>query len=131
MVRNFILGVLVSVFAVACSSGNSPESAAKKYMQLRVDEKFEELVDYIAYEEGTTEEELKQGKAFVLALMQAGQSMAKEEAKVKSFEVGTAEMSEDGKSAKVKISCTLEDGSSKEEELNLKLIDGKWLWAVE
>lgn len=134
MVRNIFLTlfVLLQMVFVSCSSsgGNSPEDAARKYIQLSIDENFEELVEYIAYDEGTTEEELKQGKAMVLALLQAGKSM-NEELKIKSFEVGTAEISDDGNTAKVKVSYVYDDGNTKEDDMTLRKVDGKWLWTMD
>lgn len=131
MVRNLFLG-LIALFGIAlvsCSSTDSPESAAKKYMQLRVDGNFEELVNYIAYDEGTSQEELEKGRAMVLALLQAASSMGEQE-KIKSFEVGETEISEDGKTATVKISYVYENGNTEDDELKLQKVEGKWLWTM-
>lgn len=131
MVRNLLFGMLalVGIVLASCSSGDSPESAAKKYMQLRVDGNFEELVEYIAYDEDTSKEELEKGKAMVLALLQAASGMG-EQSKIESFEVGKAQISEDGNTATVEISYLYEDGKTKEDDLTLKKVDGKWLWTM-
>lgn len=125
----FSLFVFVGIILVSCSSTDSPESAAKKYMQLRIDGNYEELVEYVAYDEGTSKEELEKGKAMILALLQAASGMGEQE-KIKSFEVGTAEVSEDGNTATVKISYLYEDGKTKDDDLTLKKVDGKWLWTM-
>lgn len=125
----FSLFVFVGIILVSCSSTDSPESAAKKYMQLRIDGNYEELVEYVAYDEGTRKEELEKGKAMILALLQAASGMG-EQSKIKSFEVGTAQVSEDGNTATVKISYLYEDGKTKDDDLTLKKVDGKWLWTM-
>lgn len=125
----FSLFVFVGIILVSCSSTDSPESAAKKYMQLRFDGNYEELVEYVAYDEGTSKEELEKGKAMILALLQAASGMG-EQSKIKSFEVGTAQVSEDGNTATVKISYLYEDGKTKDDDLTLKKVDGKWLWTM-
>lgn len=125
----FSLFAFIGIVLVSCSSTDSPESAAKKYMQLRIDGNYEELVEYVAYDEGTSKEELEKGKAMILALLQAASGMGEQE-KIKSFEVGTAEVSEDGNTATVKISYLYEDGKTKDDDLTLKKVDGKWLWTM-
>lgn len=125
----FNLFAFIGIVLVSCSSTDSPESAAKKYMQLRIDGNYEELVEYVAYDEGTSKEELEKGKAMILALLQAASGMGEQE-KIKSFEVGTAEVSEDGNTATVKISYLYEDGKTKDDDLTLKKVDGKWLWTM-
>ena len=126
----FSLFAFIGIVLVSCSSTDSPESAAKKYMQLRIDGNYEELVEYVAYDEGTSKEELEKGKAMILALLQAASGMGEQE-KIKSFEVGTAEVSEDGNTSTVKISYLYEDGKTKDDDLTLKKVDGKWLWTME
>lgn len=125
----FSLFAFIGIVLVSCSSTDSPESAAKKYMQLRTDGNYEELVEYVAYDEGTSKEELEKGKAMILALLQAASGMGEQE-KIKSFEVGTAEVSEDGNTATVKISYLYGDGKTKDDDLTLKKVDGKWLWTM-
>ena len=46
---------------------------------------------------------------------------------IASFEIGEIEMSEDGQKAKANYTLTYNDGSTKQDNENLVLVDDKWM----
>lgn len=123
----FITMLLGALFMAACSS-SSPSDVAKKAYGYIQDENYEDFVDLLYITPGEDAEKAKQDKESLVLLM-AGLSKQNSEKKdkVKSYEVISEEIDENGEKAVVTMKVVYEDGKEKEETTNLqKDEDGNW-----
>ena len=123
----FITMLLGALFMAACSS-SSPSDVAKKAYGYIQDENYEDFVDLLYIAPGEDAEKAQQDKESLVLLM-AGLSKQNSEKKdkVKSYEVISEEIDENGEKAVVTMKVVYEDGKEKEETTNLqKDEDGNW-----
>ena len=124
------LMAIVSLLIASCSN-NSPGSALKHYMDAMNDKNFEEVADGIAFKEGLTLEQQQQVRERWITLLQdKAEKSAKQQGAIKSFEIISEEISEDGTTAEVKYKQVFEDGTEKEGTQAMVKRDGKWLMDV-
>lgn len=124
------LMAIVSLLIASCSN-NSPGSALKHYMDAMNDKNFEEVADGIAFKEGLTPEQQQQVREGWITLLQdKAEKSAEQQGAIKSFEIISEEISEDGTTAKVKYKQVFEDGTEKEGTQAMVKRDGKWLMDV-
>ena len=116
----FITMLLGALFMAACSS-SSPSDVAKKAYGYIQDENYEDFVDLLYIAPGEDAEKAKQDKECLVLLM-AGLSKQNSEKKdkVKSYEVISEEIDENGEKAVVTMKVVYEDGKEKEETTNLQ-----------
>nr|WP_314560919.1 DUF4878 domain-containing protein [uncultured Capnocytophaga sp.] len=107
----FLLG---SLFLVSCS-GNSPKAVAEKFMKAIYDYDFKEAQKYC-----------DQPTAQMLSALEGfSKAVPEKEKKVKKFTITKEEIN--GDTAKVYFKT---EGEEKEDTVDLKKIDGKWLVTV-
>ena len=126
------LMAIVSLLIASCSN-NSPGSALKHYMDAMNDKNFEEVVDGIAFKEGLTPEQQQQVRErwrWITLLQDKAEKSAEQQGAIKSFEIISEEISEDGTTAEVKYKQVFEDGTEKEGTQAMVKRDGKWLMDV-
>lgn len=124
------LMAIVSLLIASCSN-NSPGSALKHYMDAMNDKNFEEVADGIAFKEGLTPEQQQQEREGWITLLQdKAEKSAEQQGAIKSFEIISEEISEDGTTAEVKYKQVFEDGTEKEGTQAMVKRDGKWLMDV-
>lgn len=124
------LMAIVSLLIASCSN-NSPGSALKHYMDAMNDKNFEEVADGIAFKEGLTPEQQQQVREGWITLLQdKAEKSAEQQGAIKSFEIISEEISEDGTTAEVKYKQVFEDGTEKEGTQAMVKRDGKWLMDV-
>ena len=124
------LMAIVSLLIASCSN-NSPGSALKHYMDAMNDKNFEEVADGIAFKEGLTPEQQQQVREGWITLLQdKAEKSAEQQGAIKSFEIISEEISEDGTTAEVKYKQVFEDGTEKEGTKAMVKRDGKWLMDV-
>ena len=124
------LMAIVSLLIASCSN-NSPGSALKHYMDAMNDKNFEEVADGIAFKEGLTPEQQQQVREGWITLLQdKSEKSAEQQGAIKSFEIISEEISEDGTTAEVKYKQVFEDGTEKEGTQAMVKRDGKWLMDV-
>ncbi|MDX9799155.1 MAG: hypothetical protein RBT05_09895 [Bacteroidales bacterium] len=119
-----ILGVLtlvlvVSALIIGCSKGksSSPKDVVDKYHSLLKSGKIEKAMALTTY----SDEEIKQQVEKYEGL----------KFELKSYEILSEEIAEDGKTAKVKVKTTFtstmaKDVKEQEDSIELELIDGIW-----
>ncbi len=116
---------LVCAFVLAACSSNTPTDVAKKAMQCVADGKYEQYVDLVYMKPELSSDEVKQQKQGLLGLLQT--FGAQNGDKMKSMEVVSEEISEDGETAIVKMNVVYESGKEKTETTHLrKDADGDW-----
>ena len=86
---------------------------------------FDKFVDYIYVKEGTSDEEEKQGKERLSAMLKA--KKGSKESKYTDCKVISCDLNDEGDKAKVEVEYTLKDGSTKTDKMSVrKGKDGKW-----
>ena len=116
----------------ACSSSSSPGDAMKKYSNYLIKGDYEKFVDGIALDDSETADKLKEQKAGFVALLR--DKVGKEYEKMgglKSIEILSEEISEDGNTATVKIKQTYGNGETQEGTQSMVKRDGKWLMSID
>lgn len=113
---------LMALFFAACSS-NSPEATVKSYL------KNIQKGDYVAAV-ALMDIEDENGE-FAAMMEEKGKMAIDQKGGIASFEVGKAEISEDGKKANVPYTITFGNGEKKDDKQCVKLDDGKWVIDVD
>ena len=127
---SFILALAVAGVVTSCGGGAStPSAAAKTYTQYMADGDYEKLVEAIHFEDPST---AASSKAMLVAMLtEKGKESLEEKGGLKSFEIVSETISEDGLTAEVEIVQTFGDGSTDETTMDLVLVDGKWLMPMD
>lgn len=113
---------LMALFFAACSS-NSPEATVKSYL------KDIQKGDYVAAV-ALMDIEDENGE-FAAMMEEKGKKVIDQKGGIASFEVGKAEITEDGKKANVPYTITFGNGEKKDDKQCVKLNDGKWVIDVD
>ena len=113
---------LMALFFAACSS-NSPEATVKSYL------KDIQKGDYVAAVALMNIED--ENGEFAAMMEEKGKKVIDQKGGIASFEVGKAEISEDGKKANVPYTITFGNGEKKDDKQCVKLDDGKWVIDVD
>ena len=115
---------IVAMAMVACGGNNTPEAATKAMLKSFQKGDYKAMVEQIHFSKEVSQEEKDQ-----LVSMVQGKMAPEVEKKggIKSFEVGEAEIAEDGQSAKVPYKLIYGDGSEESKTQKLVLVDGKWM----
>ena len=114
---------LISLCFAACTNSNSPEGVTKAYLSAVQKGNYEKALDLYYSKDQKTDEERQE------ILQMFGDKMKKtfdEVQGIASYEVGAAEISEDGNKAVVPYTLNFGDGSSKESVMKVIKVDGKW-----
>ncbi|MBD9091715.1 MAG: DUF4878 domain-containing protein [Bacteroides oleiciplenus] len=128
----FSLMVMTMFVMAACSSSSGPGDSMKKYCNDLIKGNYEKFVDGIALGENVTSDELKKQKDGLVAMMR--DKVSKEYEKMgglKSIEILSEEISEDGNTATVKIKQTYGNGETQEGTQSMVKRDGKWLMSID
>ncbi|MDR1671463.1 MAG: DUF4878 domain-containing protein [Alistipes sp.] len=125
----FVLAFAALGAVVSCgSSASSPGDAAKQYAGYIADGEYDKFVDALYFAPDTSAEDVKEGKEMMRALLEEKAAKSFEEkGGLKSTEVLSETISEDGLSAEVKLRYTYGNGTTSDEEMKLRLHEGKWL----
>jgi shikimate kinase len=141
----FSLFVAVLFTAFACSSSpksqpqaepvsevqlQAPGDVAKGYLELAVAGDYEKLVAAVAVTGDVTAEDLEKQKEAILTSLKEGAANSAIEGKggVKSVEIVSEEVSEDGNSAKVVLKQTFGNDETQEQTYDLVKQEDTWKW---
>ena len=125
-----ILGVLILTLVMTSCNSNTPTKVAEKsiaYIQKGDYEGYVDLI-YQKKEEGKDKKEIEDEKQMLVAMMKdkATKKFEKQDG-IKSYEALSEEISEDGKTAIVKMKIVMGDGSETTDDIKLrKDEDGNW-----
>jgi len=127
------LAVMTVGLVASCSSGSSsPGKAAKQYAEYMAKGDYDKFVNGIAFDEDATKEEIEEGKTMVKSLLTEKMKPALEEkGGMKSIEVLSEDISDDGNSADVELKYTYGNGETEENEFNMVLVKGKWMMEMD
>lgn len=125
-----ILGVLILTLVMTSCNSNTPTKVAEKSIVCIQKGDYEGYVDliYQKKEEGKDKKEIEDEKQMLVAMMKdkATKKFEKQDG-IKSYEALSEEISEDGKTAIVKMKMVMGDGSETTDDIKLrKDEDGNW-----
>lgn len=110
----------IAVLMMSCGSSETPGSVAKKFYQEIADGNCEKFMKETTE---PTEEEL----AMVSAICEKMKASLDEKGGLKSVDVVSETIAEDGKTANVVLNLTFGDGTTSEEDQKMEMQDnGKW-----
>ena len=116
---------LLTIGLCGCVPSNTPEDIAEVAAKAMISNDFDKFVDYIYVKEGTSDEEEKQGKERLSAMLKA--KKGSKESKYTDCKVISCDLNDEGDKAKVEVEYTLKDGSTKTDKMSVrKGKDGKW-----
>lgn len=116
---------LLTIGLCGCGPSNTPEDVAEAAAKAMISNDFDKFVDYIYVKEGTSDEEEKQGKERLSAMLKA--KKGSKESKYTDCKVISCDLNDEGDKAKVEVEYTLKDGSTKTDKMSVrKGKDGKW-----
>ena len=116
---------LLTIGLCGCGPSNTPEDVAEAAAKAMISNDFDKFVDYVYVKEGTSEEEEKQGKERLSAMLKA--KKGSKESKYTDCKVISCDLNDEGDKAKVEVEYTLKDGSTKTDKMPVrKGKDGKW-----
>lgn len=123
MFRLMAMAIVVLAFA-ACGSNNSPEGTVEKMLKSYQKGDYAAVIDQMHFSKEMSKEDKDQ-----LVQLFAAKDRPEVEKKggIASFELGEVEVAEDGQSARVKYVINYGDGSQKEDDQKVILVDGKWV----
>lgn len=121
--------VMFAFIALVSCKGNSPSAVVEESIQCLIDKDYEGYVDYIAFNEDATTEEIGKHKAELQALLEHKLVIEMEKkGGVKGCKILSEEIDEELKTAVVKFELTYGDGSTEQQEQKMEQNkDGKWL----
>lgn len=123
VLRLMALAIVAVAFA-ACGSKNTPEGATEKFLKSYQKGDYAAVIDQMHFSKEMSKEE-KDGLVQMFSAKDAPEVAKK--GGVASFEIKETELAEDGQSAKVNYTITYGDGSTKDDDQKVLLIDGKWV----
>lgn len=127
-----LLFVCVSTLAFwSCASDNSPKGVAAKAIECIQDKDYTGYVDLMYFNKNTREKpDFEEGKKQYATMLEGKVSKEFEKKEgIKSYEILSEEIAEDGESAVVKFKLEFGNGETKDSE-TMKMRkgeDGKWL----
>ena len=124
----FIAMAAIVLVMAACGGDNSPKGVAEQAVKCRQDKDYEGYVDLmqITEKEGQDVAETKQGIADLLR--SKAESTLDKKGGIKSYEILSETVADDGNSAVVQIKVTYGNGEEKTDDMKMVKSDGgKWL----
>lgn len=111
---------VMAIFFAACGGSKTPSSTVKNYLNAVQSKNFEKALECFNYDKTeTNEEEMK-------ALVEKFETSVDEQGGLKSYEILSETIAEDGNSATVKITQTWGNEQTEEQEVNLTKINEEW-----
>ena len=128
----FAMWCAMMLIVAACSSPSTPGEAAKTYVEELYNGNPEDVFDNVAWGENASAEEIEQTKEMLVQMWnEKGKPQIEAKGGVKSVEVISEDIAEDGNSAVVKMKITYGNGETEEDDQQMKLVDGKWLMSID
>lgn len=127
------LAAVAMMFVFASCGGNSPKDVAKDAAEMMKSGDYDGLVDLMAFDdEGMTKEEKEAAITLTKSMLKEKMSkMIEEKDGIEKYEIGEEKISDDGKTAEVKVKFFFGDGTENEDTMDLVLVDDKWMLSVE
>lgn len=122
--------MLVAVVAMMSCSSGGPGSALKGYVSAMQSGDYEKFVDGINFSKAEPDKAAEAREGFVALMKEKAGKELEKKGGLKSFEVLSEEIAEDGNSAVVKFKQVYGNGEESEDEQKMVKVDGKWLMDI-
>ena len=109
----------ISVNFSSCKKADEPKDVVSKWWDALIKKDVDKAFTYIYFEEGTEQEEIDALKAKYKGILEYTQG-------IKSYEIISEEISEDGKTATVKVKLVFGNGEENEDDVELIKVDEGW-----
>lgn len=132
MRKFFYLGMLMTAMFImaSCSSTSNPSDAMKTYLSAIQDSDYETLIDGVDLSK-VPEKDMKNAREGLTAMMkEKGEKDLKSKGGLKSFEIVSEKISEDGNTAIVHYKQVYGNGQEITSKQKLVKVDGKWLMDI-
>ena len=124
---SFVALITLFMFFACSSGGSSPTATAKEYADYMQASEYDKILDLCAIDESLPKAEIKMGKLFISNILSSlGDQYIKRKGGLKDTKILSETISEDGKTATVKIEQTYGNGESENTTLDMVLKKGKW-----
>ena len=127
----FSLFVLTLGIFASCSSSERPGEAAVKYAQYIADGKYDKFIDAIAFDEKATDEQVKEQKEMILAILEEkGQQSIEDKGGITKIDILSEVISADGNTANVILKNTYGNGETEDANYDMVKRSGTWKMVI-
>lgn len=134
MKKLFYLVIAIALGVMASCGGaksDGPGKAAKLYIEYMAAGDYDKMLDGLYTEPGADAEEVKQGKTMLKSMLtEKGSESLEEKGGIKTVDIVSEEIAEDGRTAKVKLLYTYGNGETEESDMDMRLDGNKWKWEI-
>ncbi|HAE24057.1 MAG TPA: hypothetical protein DCG33_01845 [Prevotellaceae bacterium] len=124
MFQLMAMAVVIMAFVACGSKSATPEGATATFLKSYQKGDYAALIDQMHFSQELTKEQKDQ---FIQMFQEKAAPEVEKKGGIASYEVGEVTLNEDGQGAKVNYTLTYGDGSSKPDNIQLVLVDGKWM----
>ena len=114
-----LMALTISFNFSSCKKAAEPKDVVSKWWDALIKKDVDKAFTYIYFEEGTEQEEIDALKAKYKGILEYTQG-------IKSYEIISEEISEDGKTATVKVKLVFGNGEENEDDVDLIKVDEGW-----
>jgi len=122
--RLMAMAIVVMAFAACGSNSATPKGAVDSFLKSYQKGDYAALIEKTYFKKELSEEDKAQ---FAEVLSEKAGAELEKKGGLASYEIGDVKMAEDGKSAKVEYTLHYGNGTQKEDDEKVILVDGKWL----
>ena len=126
-----VIALFIAVFTMCGCSDNSPKGVAEKAMSCIQAKDWEGYVDLMCFEEKEGQDIAKDKEQLAALLKAKGEKELDKKEGIKSFEIVSEEISEDGNTAKVKADIVYGNGDEKKDNTIKLKKDAKRNWKLD
>lgn len=134
MMKKFVYFSVMAVamlLVLSCSSsGSTPAGALKDYVSAIQNGDYEKFVEGVDLSKIAPEKQAETREGFTAMLKEKGSKELEQKGGLKSLEILSEEIAEDGNSAVVKFKQVFGNGEEEESEQKMVKVDGKWLMDI-
>lgn len=126
----FLMSAIALLLVVSCSSSNTPSGAMKTYLSAVESGDYEKFVDGIHMKNVKPDDMAETKEGMTAMLKEKASKDLEKRGGLKSFEILSEEISEDGNTAVVEFKQVYGNGDEVNSEQKMVKVDGKWLMDI-
>ncbi len=123
-----IVMMAVALFFTACGGEKTPSDVAEEAAQCMINKDYKGYVDMLAVDAEEGKDVEKEKEALVQLIEEKAGKSIEEKGGIKSYEILSETIAEDGQTANVELKFVYGDGSEENSDVKLKKnADGEWV----